>query len=57
VTSGQFLPGGRVLLERDEGGNERTQLYLLGDGLEPLVVDARFIHGTPQLGDRGTLLA
>jgi len=57
VTSGQFLPDGRVLLERDEGGNERTQLYLLGDGLEPLVVDARFIHGTPQLGDRGTLLA
>jgi dipeptidyl aminopeptidase/acylaminoacyl peptidase len=57
VTSGQFLPDGRVLLERDEGGNERTQLYLLGDGLEPLVGDARFIHGTPQLGRKGTLLA
>jgi dipeptidyl aminopeptidase/acylaminoacyl peptidase len=57
VTSGQFLPDGRVLLEQDEGGNERTQLYLLGDGLEPLVVDERFIHGTPQLGDGGRLLA
>ena len=36
--SGQLLPDGRVLLERDEGGNERTQLYLLGDGLEPLAL-------------------
>src|SRR5438067_1453270 len=55
--SGQLLPDGRVLLERDEGGNERTQLYLLGDGLEPLVVDARFIHATPHVGRGGTLLA
>src|SRR5947207_3498508 len=55
--SGQLLPDGRVLLERDEGGNERTQLYLLGDGLEPLVVDARFIHATPHVGRWGTLLA
>jgi dipeptidyl aminopeptidase/acylaminoacyl peptidase len=54
--SGQLLPDGRILLERDEGGNERTQLYLLGDDeLEPLVVDARFIHGTPHVA-RGTLL-
>src|SRR2546429_627179 len=45
--SGQLLPDGRILLERDEGGNERTQLYLLGGDLEPLVVDARFIHATP----------
>src|SRR5581483_6966012 len=37
-----------VLVEIDEGGNERTQLYVLADGqLEPLVVDARFIHHTP----------
>ena len=26
VTQGKVLPKGRVLLERDEGGNERTQL-------------------------------
>src|SRR3954469_19663659 len=55
--SGQLLPDGRVLLERDDGGNERTQLYLLGDGLEPLVVDARFIHTTPHVARGGTLLA
>lgn len=28
----------------DEGGNERTQLYVLDGALEPLVVDERFIH-------------
>src|SRR5262249_30829951 len=37
--TGEFLPDGRVLVEVDEGGNERTQLYVLADGgLEPLVV-------------------
>src|SRR5438094_2086321 len=55
--SGQLLPDGRVLLELDEGGNERTQLYLLRDELEPLVVDARFIHNTPHVGRGGGLLA
>jgi dipeptidyl aminopeptidase/acylaminoacyl peptidase len=55
--SGHLLPDGRILLERDEGGNERTQLYLLGEELEPLVVDARFIHGTPHVARGGTLLA
>src|SRR6266550_7539089 len=55
--SGQLLPDGRILLERDEGGNERTQLYLLGDELEPLVVDARFIHATPHVARGGALLA
>src|SRR5207253_641032 len=46
---GQFLPDRRVLVEVDEGGNERTQLYVLGHNgtLEPLVVDPRFIHRTP----------
>jgi dipeptidyl aminopeptidase/acylaminoacyl peptidase len=43
--SGQFLPDGRVLVEIDEGGNERTQLHVLGEG--PLVADPRFIHWTP----------
>ncbi len=46
---GAFLPDGRVLVEMDEGGNERTQLYLLEEGrLEPLVVDPRYIHRTPK---------
>jgi dipeptidyl aminopeptidase/acylaminoacyl peptidase len=46
--TGLYLPDGRVLVEMDEGGNERTQLYVLEDGeLEPLVVDPRFIHRTP----------
>src|SRR5712691_8726808 len=56
--SGQLVPDGRILLEKDEGGNERTQLYLLGSGseLEPLAVDARFIHGTPHVSRGGTLL-
>jgi len=42
--SGQFLPDGRLLVEIDEGGNERTQLYVDG---EPFVSDPRFIHHTP----------
>jgi dipeptidyl aminopeptidase/acylaminoacyl peptidase len=48
--TGQFLPDGRVLVEVDEAGNERTQLHVLEDGrLEPLVVDPRFIHRTPRV--------
>jgi dipeptidyl aminopeptidase/acylaminoacyl peptidase len=49
--SGFFLPDGRVLVEIDAGGNERTQLHVLHDGeLEALVVDPRFIHRTPRVG-------
>jgi dipeptidyl aminopeptidase/acylaminoacyl peptidase len=59
--SGQLLPDGRLLLEKDAGGNERTQLYLLdaepGAEAEPLVVDPRFIHASPHVGREGTLLA
>ena len=51
---GQLLPDDRLLLEIDEGGNERTQLYLDG---EPLVVDPRFIHRSPHVSRDGTLLA
>jgi Tol biopolymer transport system component len=54
---GQLLPDGRILLAMDEGGNERTQLYLLdarpGAEPEPLVVDPRFIHGTPHVSRDG----
>jgi dipeptidyl aminopeptidase/acylaminoacyl peptidase len=54
--SGLFLPDGRVLVEIDAGGNERTQLHVLAGGkLEPLVVDPRFIHRTPHVG--GDVLA
>src|SRR5260221_5919622 len=59
--SGQLLSDGRVLLEKDAGGNERTQLYLLdaeaGAAAEALVVDPRFIHASPHVGREGTLLA
>jgi dipeptidyl aminopeptidase/acylaminoacyl peptidase len=54
--SGFFLPDGRVLVEIDAGGNERTQLHVLDDAkLDPLVVDLRFIHRTPRVG--GDVLA
>jgi dipeptidyl aminopeptidase/acylaminoacyl peptidase len=51
---GQLLPDDRLLLEIDEGGNERKQLYLGGD---PLVVDPRSIHRSPHVSHDGTLLA
>ena len=51
---GQLLPDDRLLLEIDEGGNERTQLYLEGD---PLVVEPRFNHWTPHFSRDGRLLA
>jgi len=56
---GRFLPDGRILVLVDEGGNERTQLYLRGDdgALEPLVVDPRFNHWTPIASRDGSLLA
>lgn len=47
--TGQFLPDGRILVERDAGGNERTQLYV---GDEPLVVDPRYKHETPHAAGR-----
>ena len=51
---GQLLPDDRLLLEIDEGGNERGQLYLEG---EPLVVDPRFIHRSPHVSRDASLLA
>ncbi|HEX5246921.1 MAG TPA: S9 family peptidase [Gaiellaceae bacterium] len=52
AVTGQFLPDGRILVERDAGGNERTQLYV---GDEPLVVDLQYKHDTPHA--RGRTLA
>ena len=49
AVTGQFLPDGRVLVEIDAGGNERTQLYV---GDEPLVVDERYKHDTPHAAGR-----
>jgi dipeptidyl aminopeptidase/acylaminoacyl peptidase len=56
---GTLLPDGRVLLLVDEGGNERTQLYVMepGGGPEPLVVDPRFNHWTPVASRDGAMLA
>jgi dipeptidyl aminopeptidase/acylaminoacyl peptidase len=51
---GQLLPDDRLLLEIDEGGNERTQLHL---DSEPLVVDPRYIHRSPHVSHDGSLLA
>jgi dipeptidyl aminopeptidase/acylaminoacyl peptidase len=49
AVSGHFLPDGRILVERDSGGNERTQLYV---GDEPLVVDERYKHDAPHSAGR-----
>jgi dipeptidyl aminopeptidase/acylaminoacyl peptidase len=49
AVTGQFLPDGRLLVERDSGGDERTQLYVDG---EPLVVDERYKHDTPHAAAR-----
>ena len=51
---GQLLPDDRLLLEIDEGGNERTQLYLDG---APLVLDSNYIHRSPHVSRDGALLA
>lgn len=60
--AGQFVPNdGRILLEVDEGGNERMQLYLLdarpGATPESLVVEPDFLHVAPCLSADGALLA
>ncbi len=56
--TGRFVPRTtRVLVERDDGGNERTQLYLLNGELEPVVVDPAHIHRSPSLSRDGTQLA
>jgi dipeptidyl aminopeptidase/acylaminoacyl peptidase len=53
--TGFHLPDGRVLVEIDEAGNERTQLHVLGEGA--LVSDPRFNHWTPRVSRDGRLLA
>ena len=60
--SGRFVPGSdRILLSFDEGGNERSQLYLLdarpGSTPEPLVVEPELMHETPRLDTEGRRLA
>ena len=53
--SGFYLPDGRILVEIDEAGNERTQLHILGEGA--LVSDPRFNHWTPHVSKDGRRLA
>jgi dipeptidyl aminopeptidase/acylaminoacyl peptidase len=57
---GRYLPGSdQVLVQRDEGGNERYQLYLLGQHakLEELVVDPAWMHVAGGASRDGRLLA
>jgi dipeptidyl aminopeptidase/acylaminoacyl peptidase len=60
--NGRFVPGSeRILVEVDEGGNERAQLYLMdarpGSALEPLVVEPEWLHVTPTFSGDGLYLA
>jgi dipeptidyl aminopeptidase/acylaminoacyl peptidase len=61
VASACFLQDGRVLIQKDEGGNERYQLYLLdaaaGTPPEPLAHEPELMHLDPQESPDGTLLA
>ncbi len=61
VASACFLEDGRVLIQKDEGGNERHQLHLVdADGRnppEPLVHEPEFMHLDPQQSRDGSLLA
>ncbi len=55
---GFFVPGrDRILVQMDEGGNERHQLYLLDSPLEPLVVEPDYLHRAPVCTRDGRLLA
>ncbi|MBO0893852.1 MAG: S9 family peptidase, partial [Acidimicrobiales bacterium] len=58
--AGRYLPvTDRVLVRRDLGGNERHQLFLLGQGgtLEGLVVDPEWMHVAGGASRDGQLLA
>jgi dipeptidyl aminopeptidase/acylaminoacyl peptidase len=61
VASARFLEDGRVLIQKDEGGNERHQLYLVdptgGTRPEPLVYEPEFMHIEPHENSDGSLLA
>jgi dipeptidyl aminopeptidase/acylaminoacyl peptidase len=59
---GRYVPGtDRILLQMDEGGNERAQLYLLDVGPitapTSLVYEPDFLHETPVCTRSGTALA
>ena len=57
--SGMYVPAtDRVLVQRDVGGSERFQLYLLGDkALDPLVYDPAYMHVVGGMTRDGHLLA
>jgi Tol biopolymer transport system component len=59
---GAYLPvGGDIVVTRDEGGNERHQLWLMADApaaeLRPLVHEPEFIHRVGGVTRDGSLLA
>jgi hypothetical protein len=61
VASAFFLEDGRVLIQKDESGNERHQLYLVDPARnaepEPLVHEPEFMHLDPQQSRDGSFLA
>jgi Tol biopolymer transport system component len=48
--TGAFLPDGRILVEVDDGGNERTQLYVPDGSSSRLVADPRHPWDTAPAG-------
>jgi dipeptidyl aminopeptidase/acylaminoacyl peptidase len=61
VASACFLEDGRILIQKDESGNERYQLYLVDSAgstpPEPIVYEPEFMHLGPQQSRDGSLLA
>jgi dipeptidyl aminopeptidase/acylaminoacyl peptidase len=57
ISGGDYVTDGRILLALDDGGNERHQLHLLRDGLEPFAVDPEVMHIDQQVSADGTLVA
>jgi dipeptidyl aminopeptidase/acylaminoacyl peptidase len=61
VASAFFLEDGRALIQKDEGGNECHQLYLVDPAgstpPEPLLFEPEFMHLEPQQSRDGSLLA
>jgi dipeptidyl aminopeptidase/acylaminoacyl peptidase len=61
VGSACFLEDGRILIQKDEGGNERHQLYLVDPSgetrPEPIVYEPEFMQLEPHESPGGGLLA
>jgi dipeptidyl aminopeptidase/acylaminoacyl peptidase len=61
IASASFLEDGRVLIQKDEGGNERHQLYVVDPAASappvPIAYEPEFMHLEPQQSRDGSLLA